>query len=332
MANLSKYSEVVLSLAKVEPNNRVQISNIVNKTSASLNLQTVVQAAYLKGEDGTPVEPNIQSMMKWERGKQDITTIINIIMTRFIRMNFDNDKVSIDEMVYDFTCNILETRKDFTLLDIVYFVKYIKENAGCRQEMKFMGKTLSDLKLAEMFNCYLVDRAIEFENYQRRISSQYKQNPEEKQKELTYHVALGDRYVIFLRDDKDPETLIIDYVSDKAEAAHMKLDSAYNVKKYLLAKQSDKSEAERKPVVVVLAKKRLSILEYIKKNIPDFFEKKPPFKSNYSVEFDEKRTKQMLQFLDASKELEEHQKEHLAREISENNRRSKKIMQERNGK
>ena len=187
--------------------------------------------------------------------------------------------------------------------------------------MKVLGNTLSDLKLSEMFNCYIEDRAIEHEAHQKRIADQYKEVTDDQQ--VMYRVMSGDRYVILTPEN---ERVVIDYIDDKEKASSVTLDTAYDIKKYLVKLENEKPIQMRKVISVKLTKPRPSIMDYIRKNIPDFFQgKQKEDKEHPAIKFDAQRTKKMLDFLNKSAELEAEQREQLLREVEINNRRSKAL-------
>lgn len=297
-----------------------EIAAVINAMSGDLTMQKTVELAITRNAAGESIQPNINKLIAQKDGIAQVNSVVKACLHRFILMNFQNSEEATQEIVYDFQNEILQNRKDFTLFDLLYFFKYIRINSGKRTDTKdfrVYGNTLTYLKLSEFFGYYLEDRCIEME-----IQLARKQDAENKSmmRDKAEKFVVWQSENLFVKVEMKGKVRCLSDCDEK-DATEMDWELAYRVFTWI------KTNTEASPSIRVKGEKKQSIIEYIRQQIPTFFDAKKIEKPS-AEKLDEKRMAQILDFIDKCDEMDKKEKQKIRRDVEER----KKMWQERKKK
>jgi len=100
--------------------------------------------------------------------EKNILTLIHMLSDRFFKVNFPDANTS--EFASQFAVDILETRPDWTLYDVIYFFKFIRQRQDL-DELKVFGNAfkITPIVLSKFLSVYEENNYYEIVRWQNQI-------------------------------------------------------------------------------------------------------------------------------------------------------------------
>jgi hypothetical protein len=298
---------------------RDKLAQRINAEQHTLSFDSIIRMANSRDKDGKPQIPTLGTLISkngFNELKRTVGTI-NVILKRFIKNNFQNSDEQIQDIIYDFTSDTLGSHSVLTIQDIIYFTKYIRENAGRKDEVRdfnVYGNILTPIKLAELFSYYLEDRAVAHERYLTLEKSNLNSSREMEEK-TRFVVRLAEKK--YAKLTQDGSCIGVEEVERKY-ASPLGFATAYKLSEWAIGEGL-------LGTIMRHGEEKQSLVDYIRQKLPHFFiEKELPEQTSTAEKLDEKRMAAIINFIDKCEELTAAQKKELDNDVKKSAEQWKK--------
>lgn len=173
-----------------------------------------------------------KSFLSQKNEEPELLGIISQLAARFVSVNFPDTNA--DDVSFQFAVDVIETRPDWNILDVVYFFKFIRQRQDI-EDTKVWGNKITPVKLSSLMAVYEEHKSQAREQLHRKEEERFKVLERADQKLIGDGTDYAAKFSAFAEK-------IVSKIKETEERKTPKENSAFKTKIFLKAMEQHWNE------------------------------------------------------------------------------------------